>query len=611
MNSSPDQPAAADAASAVFDAQVALLQHFIAERSRIVGAIEQLLNCQKKPPEYQQDSFLLGRQFSACFFARPELSSDQRQLEDQLEQVRHASGLQPRANPGNDIIDPVQMLIRGLHMWRQTRWPGSKGRLRYAHTLFNLYLLRRLSLLTLRLWDGLDTACVAGTDRDTDHAPEAVCVQVRARLAALQAVLAALWLEAPADQPRLVRDVRWLIPVALSPTTDDLRGYFDIATRIAVTFDTPDRIETQRAWVQSGAGHLCAQLRHLSVERQVPLDDLDLVLLTRKSNALDVTLLMEGLVTLFEAYEASLHGHKDEQRLQLAQAICQGVSPDPELFLLRLDLLGPYTMIEYLFISTDTDGTAQYTPSGTRHLRLLADYKARLVRILPALLEDSRRCRPDHAGYSPYGALYGFASNLLELMALRTLLPDAAAPWGMEDVFSPGDAAKRQWVHTWRRLPHVRPEVAQQYDYPQDFVEALQARVEDCLVRCVAAQGAAPVQSCGQLVLAAEAAASNGDSSAAAAMQAQDLPAEYLLSSDPASVAAGRATQQDESDLLHCRIEGEFLVSYQTADGWVGLSKDLLTKLLGSGHDVQIAGLPREAAGVLALMCPGVIAPLG
>ena len=31
------------------------------------------------------------------------------------------------------------MMIRGFHCWQQTRWPGRKGRMHYAHTLFNLY----------------------------------------------------------------------------------------------------------------------------------------------------------------------------------------------------------------------------------------------------------------------------------------------------------------------------------------------------------------------------------------------------------------------------------------------------------------------------------------
>src|SRR5690606_25035330 len=157
------------------------------------------------------------RQFLDCFFALPTIDSTQAALRDALEQAHWASGFKPRAQAGNDIVDPVEQMLRVFHLWRQTHWPGQKGRARFAHTLFNLYCLRRLSLLCLRLWDA-------------DHDGAAV------RLAQLQALLDALWNGTPADQPRLVRDVRWLFPVAMSPTTDSLAGYFVVAQQIAASF---------------------------------------------------------------------------------------------------------------------------------------------------------------------------------------------------------------------------------------------------------------------------------------------------------------------------------------------------------------------------------------
>jgi hypothetical protein len=58
-----------------------------------------------------------------------------------------SNGFKPRGMPGlhNDLVDPGQMMVRGFHLWRQTRWPGRNARLRYAHTLFDLYLLRNWS----------------------------------------------------------------------------------------------------------------------------------------------------------------------------------------------------------------------------------------------------------------------------------------------------------------------------------------------------------------------------------------------------------------------------------------------------------------------------------
>lgn len=554
-----------------FSASVDLLHGYLARRDAIVARIEQLLNCQKKPLAFQQDLLLQGQLFSECFL-QPGLPAEAATLNRQLEAGRVEDGLEPRAKPGNDIIDPVQMLLRGFHFWNQTRWPGQKGRLRYAHNLFNLHIVRCLSLLTLRLWD----------DEDNNASD---------RLAGLQHILDALWEQSPADQPRLVRDVRWLIPVALSPTTDSLAGYFTKAERIAESFSAGDRVETQRAWVQSGAAHLCSQLRHLCVRRGVGLDDPDLVMLTRKSNALDVCLLMEGLVTLFQAYAQAVAGDAVEQRLQLATAICQGVSPDPELYLLRLDLLGPYTMIEELFVEGREDGSAGYTHMGERHLRLLDEYRQLLAQLGPALLEDCCRCRPETGAYAPYGALFGFSSNILELLAFKTLVPEAVARFSMEDAFSPGDSEKRAWVNDWRKLPHVKPEIVAQYAYAEDFVQALHARIEVALERRAAAEFP-----CGKLYI-------NQSADGVAA-----LPIRHIVASDAQWLEAGKATQQNEGDLLHCRMEGEFLASFETEGGWVGISKDLLTDVLGNGVDAALEDLPPASAALLAKMCPALVA---
>lgn len=557
-----------------------LLEFFLRQRETIVARIDGVLNCQKKPQEYLQDHSLQARLFKDCFYTLPGLTREHSQLGDTLEQAHWASGFKPRAQPGNDIIDPAQMLLRGLHLWRQTRWPGQKGRLRYAHTLFNLQLLRCLSLLTIRLWD---------------EEPEGVA----ARLAALQSLLDQLWKGTPADQPQLVRDVRWLIPVALSPTTDSLNGYFNVAANIAQTFSAADRVETQRAWVQTGAGHLCAQLRHLTVQRGVTLDDHELVLLTRRSNALDVALLMEGLVTLLEAYEACVNSSDASRRGILATAILQGFSPDPELFVNRLDLLGPYSMIELVFVALDEQGQAAYTAAGLRHLRLLEQYTLLLGRVAAALLDDCIHSSQAAHDYSPYGALYGFSSNLLELMAFKTLQVDADIRFSLEDIFTQGDAGKRAWVNEWRRLPHIKPEVVRQFEYPEAFVAAVSARIEQALRKRIATAGEKATGSGGRMYLAAD--------STSAADKVPALPPRYLLSSDPQLVAEQQASTQDSDGLLHCRLEGEYLVSAATAGGWLALSKDLLTDIVGEGLDAGIAVLPPGAGAVLQLMCPDLV----
>ena len=171
------------------------------------------------------------------------------------------------------------------------------------------------------------------------------------------------------------------------------------------------------------------------------LDENSLVLSTRNSNALDFALLIQELVPLLEAYEHAWHSDDGQKRLELAGAICQGISPDPELFLNRVELLGAYSMIEHLFITTDRDGHAVYTPMGRRHVQLLQEYEARIARVSKPLYDDCPHFRPVAGAYSPYGVLYGFSTHLMEHMALKTLQPDAVTHFSLEDVFVGGEPA--------------------------------------------------------------------------------------------------------------------------------------------------------------------------
>lgn len=481
----------------------------------------------------------------------------------------------------NELVDPAEMTVRAFHLWRQTHWPGYSGRVRYAQTLFNLYIIRCLALLAMRLWD-------AGSSDEPDH-------RAGDRLSQLQGLLDQLWRTSPPDQPLLVRDARWLIPVAQSPTTDELPGYFEVAKKISDTLSERERIEIHKAGVRMAGGHLRSQLRHVSTQKGVPFDENSLVLSTRKSNALDIGLLIEGLVPLLDAYEHAAQSGDDRKRLEFADSIYQGISPDPELFVNRLDLLGPYSMIEHLFITTDSDGQAVYTPMGQRHIGLAQQYEERIRRLAKLLYEDCRHFRPVGGAYSPYGVLFGYSSNLIEHMAFKTLQPDAVTQFSLEDVFTCGDAGKLAWVNGWRKLPHIKPEVAKLFEYPQQFAEDIFARIEHVLRRRVSADAANVAVQAGRLFLLP------GDASAA------DLPLQYIQSSDMQIVAAHKAEFLDQKHLFAGRVEGEFLVSYKTSGGWVAITKDILTEVLGSGRDAKIAGLPVGAAGVLRLMCPNLV----
>jgi hypothetical protein len=114
-------------------------------------------------------------------------------------------------------------------------------------------------------------------------------------------------------------------------------------------------------------------------------------------------------------------------------------------------------MIEHLFIATDAAGHTAYTPAGHRHVALLEEYATLLKRLAQPLYADWQQSRQVHSPYTPYGLLYGFASNLLELNAFKTLQRDATTQFSMEDAFSDGDNDKLAWVNGWRQLPHIKP----------------------------------------------------------------------------------------------------------------------------------------------------------
>jgi hypothetical protein len=535
-----------------FRSHIGLLHFFLAHRDELVERIEGLLNAQRKPTEYLQDGALLARQFEDCFYTLAGVTDQQSRLRGQLQDAHWASGFRPRAIPGlhNGPADPAELMMRAFYLWGQTRWPGRNGRVRYAHTLFNLYVIRCLELLSLRLWD-------EGPDSAGD------------RLAQIQDVLDALWKINAADQPVLVRDARWLIQTAQSLATDDLGAYFEIEERIAEALSEDDRIEIHKAGVRMAAGHLRSQIRYHCVSKAVSLDDKSLVLRTRESNALDFALLIQELVPLLEAYERACTRDDRRKRLELADAICQGISPDPELFLNRVQLLGAYSMIEPLFITTDLHGRAAYTPMGRRHVQLLEEYEARIARAATPLYDDCPHFRPIVGAYSPYGVLYGFSADLVKHMVLKASRADAVSHFGLEDVFAAGDADTLAWVTGWRKLPHLTREMERQFEYPRQFAEDIFDRIEQALRKRV-----------------------SGDEARTGRFVVVDTGIPDLQS---------RYTRSSDDQFLSDRREGRFVFSYETPDGWLAMTKTILTEVLGEGRDVTIAGLPPVVVAVLRL----------
>jgi hypothetical protein len=553
-----------------FQANVELLRLFLTHREKIVEGIESLLNAQRKPIRYLQDPSLLSRELEECFFASTAATAGQKFLRTQLEHAHWASGFRPRPvqDLHNDLIHPAEMMIRAFYCWQQTRWPGRSGRIHYAHTLFNLYVIRCLQFLSMRL-----------SDESPSIAPEP--------LAEIQGVLDEVWRNSPANQPVIVRDARWLIPLAQSLITDELAPYFDVARQVTETLQPADVLEIQKAHVRMLGGHLTSQIRYYCTKDGVSIDDRSVVLRTRASNALDFALLVQGLVGLLKAYDCALQSGDERMRFDMAGAICQGVSADPELFLNRIDLLSAYSMIEHVFIATDREGHVVYSPTGQRHVHLLEEYGALIDRLISSLRDDFPRFRPVDGGYSPYGLVFGLPSHLIEHMALKAMEHDAETRFSLENLFDDDtSAATLAWVNGWRRLPHIDREVQRLFDYPQQFAEDIYGRIESALRHRDSGSRT------GRLCIT--------DSETSAI---PEVPGRYFVSSDRQIVAAHKAEPYDQAQLLAGRREGHFLVSYETPGGWLALKKDLLTEVLGAGRDARIAGLPFDASQVLRLMC--------
>ena len=167
----------------------------------------------------------------------------------------------------------------------------------------------------------------------------------------------------PADQPVIVRDARWLIPLAQSLITDELAPYFEVAEQVSRdAFRKRTRSKSRRPMFEWLGGHLTSQIRYYCTKEGVSIDDTSVVLRTRTSNALDFALLVQGLVALLKAYDRALQSGDERDAARHGGAIFQGISADPELFLNRVDLLSAYSMIEHVFIPQIAMGRCLFAP---------------------------------------------------------------------------------------------------------------------------------------------------------------------------------------------------------------------------------------------------------
>jgi hypothetical protein len=563
-----------------FSDHVALFDRFLHRRQDIVERIERaLLNVRDKDTSRRRDRPYFERTFEACFFDLSGLPAELSRLKGQLAARHRADGFEPVASETSHVneLDALELILRAYEHWERHRWPGRSGRLGFAETLFAVFMLRQLEALSLRIWD----EGAGGADD---------------RLRALQQLLDRL--NGPASRTVFVRDAAWLIHTAQGPLTKHLKPYLDVADRIADSLTEPQRLALHKAGARLAGGHLRSQLRYRVWQTNRPPDDLDNLAFTRNSNALDGSLLVRDLVPLLEAYRVALHERDEEGRLDLADAILQAVSADPELYVVRLDLLTPYVVIEDLFVERAA-GHARYTPMGETELRYLSRYGALIGELADAIKEDAAVFGPARGSYSPQGIAYGFIADVMSNVAQDTLVGQQSFGLSLEDMFvSRGDLEnKLARAKQWEALPQ-RPGERAHFDHSEEAAAQSHARV-------IAALGAR----------ASHPALPNASDRRNARVFVASGPPDAVrvddccATSDPALARPEGPLLYSRNQLIVDRSEGRYLASTRSGDEWFGISKVILTSFTSQGTDVVISAVPEAAIDVLQLTCPEIVTP--
>lgn len=566
-----------------FSQHIALLDQFLNRRQEIVDGIEQLLNAQGKGDRQRGGYTYLHNRLTAIFFDLPGLSRALSQLNGQLNAKRLADGFEPIPveNISNGVLDPVEFIGRAHDHWAHTVWPGRSIRVTYAHTVYAMFVLKQLEDVSLLMLE-------QPAQRTGD------CLRD------IQSLLDRLNGARIPNVPLFVKDARWLIQTAQSAATQHVRPYFTIAQQLSRAFTESDRLEVHKAGAVMIGGHLRSQLRYQTQQRGSSIDDLDILAYTRTSNSMDNALLMYDLVALLEAYETACVGRDRARRLDLADAILQGVSTGPELFLTRLDLLAPCTIIEDLFVELGEGGRARYTPLGQAHMERLSRYGELIGRLATSLADDAPQCAPSQNGYSAYGIIYGFSSDILGNMAVRTLISKSSVEFSLEDAFvGRGDAETRSaWTMAWRSRFHEGGERAI-LEYSDEFAEQIWERLMKALHACTTRSSEsheAPLPT-GRLFVV--------PSSVTVASLPDDLLPEGVVPAQ--EFVYGTADRDPQHDIAYDRKEGRCLVSYESDGEWFAISKGVLTYIMGVGKDALITGIAPKGIEVLRLTCPGVI----
>ena len=300
---------------------------------------------------------------------------------------------------------------------------------------------------------------------------------------------------------------------------------------------------------------------------------------------MDIALLIRDLVSLLEAYNAACLEPDGNERLELADAILQGLSADPELLLTRLDLLGPSTMIEDLFSARGDAGEVRYTTEGQAHREYLKKYAALIGQTAASLRNDALSLDPAHAVYSPLGVVYGFCADILSNMVLNTLHASSSADLSLEDIFiSVGQLEqKRAQAQEWQCLPKADGE-RDAFEHSTEWAGAMFARLVDGLD----ARAARPTEPNASAFRSARLyvvpRGATIDSWPEGRLPAGIVSAqEHCLTSDVTRARDTAATALSRSRLSTDRAEGRFLASVEADGAWFAVSKALLTIYTSQG----------------------------
>ncbi len=568
-----------------FSDHVALLNEILSRRQAIIEQIEgRLLNVQGKEASRNRSRDYFERILNGCFYDLPGLPRDLARLQGELAAAHLADGFEPvLLDEAAHRLDPLELILRAYQHWERQRWPGRNGRLAYARVLYGVFMICELEALSLRIWDD-------ETEAATD------------RLEQVQRLLDRLNSASP---DVLVRDARWLIQTAQGPLTRHLAPYFRIAERISGSLTGAARLEVHSAGAKLAGGHLRSQLRSRGSEMDLSIDHPSVLAITRNSNSMDAALLVGDLVPLLDAYEAARHAGDNEARLDLADAILQGLSAEPELFLTRLDLLGPGTVIEDLFVERDERARARPSAMGAAHLTLLERYGRLIGEAAGALRADAARFDPERRTYSPLGIVYGFCADVLSKMALSTLHAGPAPGISLEAMFDGRTSPENELARArlWERLP-AHDGAPGQFEHSLDWA----ARIFQRTTAALDARAAHPTDRNASSVTTARLFVVPKGRTEGSPPDGVVPAQEHCVTSDVNRALATGTTAFPKSQILRDRNEGRFLASAEIDGKWFGVSKTILTEVIGRGRDALITDVPEQVLEVLRLTCSGLVA---